>query len=113
MKRSSKVIIDKIITYCDEILSFTQGFDNQMFVKDLKTLRAVTMCLIQIGELVYILDKQVKEAHPHIDWNGIAGLRHRLVHDYDGINYALIWDIVSNELEKLKREIGRLSYAYH
>ena len=78
------------------------------FICDLKTFRATTLCLLQMGELVYNMDKAFKESNPHIDWDGIAGLRHRLVHDYEGVNKVLIWEIASDEIIKLEKELKNL-----
>ena len=108
MKRSREQIVSKLIVYCDEIISFINGLDYNTFIQDLKTFRATTLCLIQIGELVYHLDQPFKDNNPHIDWNGIAGLRHRLVHDYEGINNLLVWDIARNEAGQLKEDLRKL-----
>ena len=58
----------------------------------------VTTPLYNIGEHVYNLSKDYKEAHQEIQWAMIAGLRHRLVHDYDGTNWNIIADVVFDEL---------------
>jgi len=108
MNRGINETIKKLIKYCDEVINFIDGFDYDTFVRDLKTFRATTLCLIQMGELVYNMDKSFKDGNTHIDWNGIAGLRHRLVHDYEGINDVLIWNIASNEINKLKDDLKKL-----
>ena len=108
MKHSVRETIKKLIKYCDEIISFIDGFDYDAFIHDLKTFRATTLCLLQMGELVYNMDKSFKDSNAHIDWNGIAGLRHRLVHDYEGINEILIWNIASSEINKFKDDLTKL-----
>lgn len=69
----------------------------------------VTTPLYNIGEHVYYLSSEYKEAHGEIPWLMISGLRHRLVHDYDGTNWNIIADVVFEELpvliEKLKKLI--------
>jgi len=64
--------------------------------------------LIQIGELTRNLDKQFIEAHNDIAWNQIRGLRNRIVHDYEGINLLLIWDIINFDKGGLTELIGKL-----
>jgi uncharacterized protein with HEPN domain len=108
MKRSINETIKKLIKYCDEIISFVNGFDYDGFISDLKTFRAITLCLLQMGKLVCNMDKSFKDNITDIDWNGIAGLRHRLVHDYEGINDVLIWNIASSEISKLKNDLEKL-----
>ena len=68
----------------------------------------VTTPLYNIGEHVYNLSDKYKSEHPDIQWFMIAGLRHRLVHDYDGTNWNIIADVVFNELPVLINQIKEL-----
>ena len=58
----------------------------------------MTTPLYNIGEHVYNLSKDYKEKHKDVQWAMIAGLRHRLVHDYDGTNWNIIVEVVFEEL---------------
>ena len=49
-----------------------------------------------------------KEAHSEIPWSMISGLRHRLVHDYDGTNWNIIVEVVFEELPVLIEELQKL-----
>ena len=68
----------------------------------------VTTPLYNIGEHVYNLSSEYKKAHDEIPWSMICGLRHRLVHDYDGTNWNIIADVVLKELPILIEQIQRL-----
>ena len=68
----------------------------------------VTTPLYNIGEHVYYLSGEYKEAHREIPWMMISGLRHRLVHDYDGTNWNIIADVVFEELPVLIKELEKL-----
>ena len=61
----------------------------------------VTTPLYNIGEHAYYLSDEYKEKHHEILWNLMAGLRHRLVHDYDGTNWNIIADVVFEDLPEL------------
>ena len=61
----------------------------------------VTTPLYNIGEHAYYLSDEYKENHQEILWNMMAGLRHRLVHDYDGTNWNIIADVVFEDLPEL------------
>ena len=61
----------------------------------------VTTPLYNIGEHSYCLSDEYKEAHPEILWSLMAGLRHRLVHDYDGTNWNIIVNVVFEDLPEL------------
>ena len=60
------------------------------------------------GEHVYNLSDKYKEAHSEIQWAMIAGLRHRLVHDYDGTNWNIIVNVVFEELPLLIAQLEKL-----
>ena len=54
------------------------------------------------------LSDEFKEAHNEILWSLMAGLRHRLVHDYDGTNWSIISDVVFDELPALIAAMQKL-----
>lgn len=68
----------------------------------------VTTPLYNIGEHVYSLSSGYKEAHGEVQWSMISGLRHRLVHDYDGTNWNIIADVVFEEIPLLIKELKNL-----
>lgn len=68
----------------------------------------VSTPLYNIGEHVYNLSSEYKEVHNEIQWAMIAGLRHRLVHDYDGTNWTIIADVVFEELPILINQLEKI-----
>ena len=68
----------------------------------------VTTPLYNIGEQVYSLSDEYKTIRHDIPWSMISGLRHRLVHDYDGTNWSIIADVVFDELPILLKQLESL-----
>ena len=68
----------------------------------------VTTPLYNIGEHVYNLSDNYKKAYDQIPWLMISGLRHRLVHDYDGTNWNIIADVVFEELPVLIEKLEKI-----
>ena len=60
---------------------------------------AVTTPLYNIGEQTYKISKETKDKYPDIPWSVVSGLRHRLVHDYEGINWSIIVEVVFEEMD--------------
>ena len=58
--------------------------------------------LSQLGELAGKVDNEYREIHREIPWSQIYGLRNRIVHDYEGVNFMLVWEIISNDLQELR-----------
>jgi uncharacterized protein with HEPN domain len=46
-----------------------------------------------------MLSSEFKKANDEIPWSVVSGLRHRLVHDYDGINWSIIVEVVFDEMD--------------
>ena len=66
---------------------------------------AVLRNLQVLAESAKRVSAELKAAHPEIDWHGIVGFRNVLVHDYLGINFQRIYDIVTLDLPDLKLKI--------
>ena len=110
MKYSDQQRIHKI--YENALKLYKYIADHQIKKEDLLTeipmQWLVTTPLYNIGEHVYNLSREYKEAHNEIQWAMIAGLRHRLIHDYDGTNWNFIADVVFEELPVLIAQLEKL-----
>jgi uncharacterized protein with HEPN domain len=71
------------------------------FLNDQKTIDAVTRNLEIVGEAAFQMDEVIKNRFPDIPWHRIVGLRHRIVHDYFGVDTSLIWGIATKDVEEL------------
>ena len=61
-----------------------------------------------IGEAAKKVSPEFKQQHPEIEWRAMAGMRDKLIHDYFGIDYDIVWDVVINKLPSLGRGIKTL-----
>lgn len=46
---------------------------------------------------------------PTIQWKNMAGMRDRLIHDYMGVNYSIVWDVVMNKIPELLNQIKNVT----
>ena len=101
MKKSDKERLKKIIATWDSLsVQMTQHqITREQLLQDEFAQWAVTTPLYNIGEQVYQLSKELKDAHPELPWSAVSGLRHRLVHDYDGVNWTIIVEVIFEEME--------------
>jgi uncharacterized protein with HEPN domain len=100
-KRDSLVLVNDISTALGRISSYVQGMDKDAFLNDQKTIDAVTRNLEIVGEAASQMDEFIKNRFPDIPWHRIVGLRHRIVHDYFGVDTSLIWGIATKDAEEL------------
>ena len=106
MKSKDKLILEKMLEYIHELDDFIKGYTKEEFNKDKKTMNACVFNLSQIGELAGKLSKELTNRNSHIEWRGIRALRNRIVHDYDGVNWNMIWDFLTEELNDLEIQIN-------
>ncbi len=94
---------------CEYILSSapsTLSFEKFMADETLK--RAIVRSLEIIGEASKKIPVDVKLKWNEIEWKSIAGMRDRLIHDYMGVNYTIVWDVVQNRIPQLHETTQRI-----
>lgn len=101
MKRSDKERLKKIVATWESLEAemHKRGITPELLLEDEFSQWAVTTPLYNIGEQVYQLSPEFKASYPEQPWNMVAGLRHRLVHDYDGINWSIIVEVLFEDME--------------
>lgn len=109
MKYSDEQRVNKIYEYANRLHRYIidKGITKESLLSDYSLQWLVTTPLYNIGEHVYNLSQEYKEAHSDIPWMMIAGLRHRLVHDYDGTNWNIIVDVVFEEIPALIKNLEK------
>lgn len=91
--------------------SFVEGLENDDFINDKRTQQAVIMSLIIIGEAATkIMDRypDFAEAHAHVPWRSMRGMRNRIAHGYFCIDLDVVWDTVQKALPELLEQLHTL-----
>jgi len=103
MSKSMFEYLQKMITEINYIVNNHQGIVATL--EDREGKPAVLMCLLQIGETLNKID--VKK-HPKLReaQQGAYSVRNFIAHDYEGVNMALIENIVRNLLPELNTIIA-------
>lgn len=107
-ERSPKLLIEDILSSAQKIQRYNAGMTFEQFTVDEKTVDAVARNFEIIGEAANRLPNEFKSQHSSIDWDRIRGFRNRIVHDYFGIDYSIVWNITENYLPELYAELKKL-----
>ena len=91
--RTPVLLVEYIIDSGNKIIDYTNELSFDDFIIDSKTVDAVIRNFEIIGEAANRLPEDFKEKYSTIDWHRIRGFRNRIVHDYFGIDYAIVWEI--------------------
>ena len=105
----NKIIVEKILKYISKVLDYTKDTDYDDFINNSVLVEACVFNLSQIGELANKIDKEFEESNPSIPWRVMYGLRNKIVHDYEGVNLVLIWDIIKVDLPELYNQLEELN----
>lgn len=108
-KRNAKLLVSDILESIEKIQKYTYGLSFETFTADDKTVDAVIRNFEIIGEAANRIPEDIKEKFPSTSWFRIKGFRNRIVHDYMGIDYEIVWNIIENDLTKLSEEIQGIS----
>ena len=110
MKQTDRDRLRTILRQWEELSGQLEqrGITPDQLLNDSFVQWAVTTPLYNIGEQVYQLYPEFKQKYPDIPWSVVSGLRHRLVHNYEGINWSIIVEIVFREMNVFINEIKEI-----
>jgi len=100
--------IRDILDAIAEIQQFTHGMDYETFKEDDKSIRAVEMNFIIIGEAANQIPEEVEEKYTAIPWILMRAMRNRIVHVYFKVDEKLMWDTIQTDLPPLIPELEKL-----
>lgn len=103
--RDLTLLLEDMLESALKIKRYTTNLNFDSFLNDDKTIDAVVRNFEIIGEAANRLDPDFRIVNSEIEWNRIRGFRNRIVHDYFGIDYEIVWTIIENDIENLIEQI--------
>ena len=97
-----------ILEYIGKIWKYTEEAKNAEELLDLNdqmNFNASLTLLANIGENISKISEKLKKENPKIEWKQIKEFRNRIVHDYVGIDLAIVYEIITKDLKTLKQHI--------
>ena len=103
--RNLILLLEDIHESALKIKRYTTDLDFDSFLNDDKTIDAVVRNFEIIGEAANRIDPDFRIKNSEIEWNRIRGFRNRIVHNYFGIDYEIVWTIIENDLDNLIEQV--------
>jgi len=100
--------VQDILDSIQDIDNFVEGMNPESFSKDRKTINAVVRSLEVIGEASKNIPNAVKEKYPDIPWKKMAGMRDKMIHEYFGIDFEMLWKTVKEDIPPLCVAVRKL-----
>jgi len=114
-KRSDIDYLQDMLEAISRISKYCKKLSYEDFLEDTRTQDAVVRNIEIIGEAVKNLHEPLKQEYSDVPWKSIAGIRDRLIHDYFGVNWDIVWDVIKNDIPdlavKVKSILGSISKA--
>jgi uncharacterized protein with HEPN domain len=107
-KRETKLLLSDIIESIDKFKRYTLGYTFEEFLNDSKTNDAVVRNFEIIGEAANRIPEEIRDQNNQINWHRIKGFRNRIVHDYMGVDYNIVWSIIHNDIDRLRSDISKV-----
>ena len=95
----------------DAIAEIESYLIDQTFAQFLASSMMRFACIKQleiIGEACNHIDSETLVNYPEVEWRKIVGLRNLLIHEYFGVDAALVWDIIQNDIPILKNQLNNI-----
>src|SRR5260370_25952963 len=91
VKVSDPASVRDMLEACADILEWTQAITYEQLLADRMRKYATNMRFAVLGEAVKRLSAEFRGRNPHVPWQEIAGMRDRLIHGYDRVDYGAVW----------------------
>ncbi len=108
--RDSALLLD-IVLAAEDASGFVADLDERAFLASALHQSAVIRQLAIIGEAAGKVSQTFCAAHPEIPWPQMAGMRHRLIHDYGDVRLDIVWRVTKDMLPGLIRRIATADSA--
>ena len=110
MRDRDRSILEHIVRYCDEVDETLRlfGRSEEAFNGSFVFRNAVSMPIMQIGELATKLTDEFIANTPEIPWKAIKGMRTFFAHQYGSINTGMIWKTAVDRIPELKENCLKL-----
>lgn len=109
----NKERLGHILDAISNIESALKGKTKENFLDDNVLKAAVNLWIQIIGEASSRLTKEFRTENNQVEWVNIIGLRNIIVHEYFGVSFETIWEVIAVDIPLLKERVERMYGSFH
>jgi uncharacterized protein with HEPN domain len=107
-RRDVTITLRQMLDYAQKAVTLSRGKKRIDLDKDLTFNLALTRLVEIIGEAANRVPGEFQDNHPEIPWMEIIGMRNRLIHGYDEVDFDFLWNVVRNDLPSLIKQLNKI-----
>ena len=100
-RHDDRVRLRHMVDHAREAISMLRGHSREDLDRDRKLNLALVRLLEVVGEAAARIEPGVQAQIIGVPWSQVIGLRHRLIHGYDDVDFSILWQIVTEDLPPL------------
>ena len=104
--------VEDIIEAMDNAEALLDGVSYDEFADDFRINYAVVRALEIVGEATKRLPERIRQEYPDIPWRDMAGMRDRIIHGYDNVDYRIVWGTVKKRIPVVRPQLKMILEDY-
>ncbi len=108
MKREIRDYLLDILKECEYLLRRSEKLEFKEFLENEDLKRAVVRSLEVIGEAAKKIPQDFRKNFKNVEWKDVAGMRDKLIHEYFGVDYEIVWKTLKEDIPLLKEVIEKI-----
>ena len=108
LQREWRFYLDDMIGFAEKVIAYTEGLDQERFVKSGLNYDATVRNLELLGEAATHIPNEIRQQNPQIAWRLVIAARNRLIHGYLGIDNDTLWSIICSDVPALLSQLNAL-----
>ncbi len=108
MSFSPREFLRHILAEAEYLVSISDGLTRERLDSDPTLQRAIVRSIEIIGEASKRVPADIRFTNPRVEWRNMSRMRDRLVHDYFGVDFDIVWDVLQNKIPAVRGEVARM-----